>query len=206
VRNKAITDVPAQTSAITGPANVCGLSTANYSVTNDACAHVTAGVTDGYNWGGYGSWTVNSGGGTNSITFNVPSGPTSSSATIHVTVTNVCGQTATNASSKAVTYCHDSGPMFYEGGADAENNSISFIYPNPANTDFTIDVTSFMETELTIEVYDVLGKKAILQKYKVTTGESSLKTSIEGINDGMYFVRLVDKDNNVLFKKNLIKQ
>ena len=52
MRNKAITDVPAQTSAITGPANVCGLSTANYSVTNDACAHVTAGVTDGYNWGG----------------------------------------------------------------------------------------------------------------------------------------------------------
>jgi hypothetical protein len=88
-----------------------------------------------------------------------------------------------------------------------ENNGMfSGIYPNPATNEFMIDVTSDVDKDIVIEVYDVLGNKVVEQKHTIVSGDSSLKTNIEEFETGMYFVRLRDNDGNLLFTQRVIKQ
>ncbi len=88
-----------------------------------------------------------------------------------------------------------------------ENNGMfSGIYPNPTTNEFMIDVTSDVDKDIVIEVYDVLGNKVVEQKHTIVSGDSSLKTNIEEFETGMYFVRLRDNDGNLLFTQRVIKQ
>lgn len=86
------------------------------------------------------------------------------------------------------------------------NNSFSDIYPNPVHNEFIIEITNDAERDIIIEVYDILGNKLIQQPHDVTSGQSLIKTNIEDYNSGIYFVRLVDKDNNVLYTQRVVKE
>ena len=96
---------------------------------------------------------------------------------------------------------YDKSLVSVSGGDIAFN-----MYPNPAQSEFTIDVTTSFDNNVVVEVYDITGNKVIQQKRSVTTGESSLKTNIEEFHTGMYFVRILDTDNNILFHQTIIKQ
>ena len=85
-------------------------------------------------------------------------------------------------------------------------NNYSHIYPNPANSEFTIDITSDVDKDVIVEIYDVLGNKVIQQKHQIIIGDNTIKTTIEQYKTGMYFVRLIDADNNVLYTERVIKQ
>ncbi len=80
------------------------------------------------------------------------------------------------------------------------------IYPNPAQSEFTLDVTSESDRELTMVMYDVLGNKVKQEKRNVTSGLTSLKTNIEDFKTGMYFIQVTDADNNIIYSKRVIKQ
>ena len=86
------------------------------------------------------------------------------------------------------------------------NEILKQIYPNPAFTEFIIDMNSDSDKEITLEVYDVLGNLLIKEKHQITEGVNSLKTDIEKYHNGMYFVRLVDTNSNSIYTQRVIKQ
>ena len=89
---------------------------------------------------------------------------------------------------------------------DENGTSFSAIYPNPAATDFRIDVTTDLDKEVTVQVYDVLGNLVISEKHQIASGTSTMNTNIENYKNGMYFVRLVDSNANTVYSQTVIKQ
>ena len=169
-----------QPAAISGPTNICGTTTATYSVPSLGASYT-------YNWSlTLTGWSIVSGNGTNTITVTGPASGTTSSGLVKVTSTNTCGMTSA-VRSMAVTYCHDGIAM-----NGTETNSVTFfnIYPNPTSSEFTIDVTSDVDKDVTVEVYDVLGNLVINAKHQLVSGTNSMKTNIQDFENGMYFVRL----------------
>jgi Secretion system C-terminal sorting domain len=123
--------------------------------------------------------------------------------TYSITYTYTDGNSCTSSSSSSISVDACTGI--------AVNNAASSfdLYPNPATSEFTINVvstSSITDKEITVEVYDILGNKVIQQKHTVVSGTSTLKTNIEQFNSGIYFVRLIDADNNVVYTQRVIKQ
>ena len=182
-------------STITGPTNVCSMTTATYT-----CNTVVNAVS--YGWQVPASWTF-TGQGTNTIIATMPANinNVTFSGVVRVHSVNTCGNSADK--TLTVSYCKSGISM---NGAEGEQNTISSIYPNPAQSEFTIDLTSDVEKEVIVEIYDVLGNKIIQQKHTVGIGQSSLKTNVQQYQAGMYFVRLLDMDNTVLYTQRVIKE
>ncbi len=78
-------------------------------------------------------------------------------------------------------------------------------YPNPAQNEFILDVAS-LKGNVTLELYDVLSHKIVQQKYTLPGGKSSLKINLEEFENGVYFVRLVGENADVLWKQSVVKQ
>jgi para-nitrobenzyl esterase len=71
------------------------------------------------------------------------------------------------------------------------------LYPNPANTNFTIDLAAFANNMVKIEMYDVLGKRV--------ANYGSIKTNQFNVNRnnlpaGVYFVKITSGQNAVTKK------
>jgi hypothetical protein len=184
--------------AITGPTNVCGVTTANYTI-----ASLGTGYT--YTWVlAMSGWTITSGQGTTSINVSGPATGTSALGLVKVTSTNSCGNTS-GIRTIAATYCHSAIEDNNAGVAQA-NNMYSSLYPNPATAEFKLDVTSDKDKEITLQVYDVLGNLIISEKHQIKIGTTTLNTNIEDYKKGLYFVRLVDADLNTVYSQTVIKQ
>jgi len=187
-----------QPSAISGPSTICGVNTATYTVPSLGTGYT-------YNWSltlGTG-WSITAGQGTNSITISGTSVTTNPlSGIVKVSSTNSCGMTSAFRT-MAVTYCHDGIAM---NNNETNSNTFSNIYPNPTSSEFTIDVTSDVDKDVTVEVYDVLGNLVIHAKHQLVSGTNTMKTNIEDFKNGMYFVRLLDVDSNVIHSQTVIKQ
>lgn len=72
------------------------------------------------------------------------------------------------------------------------NNNLNF-YPNPVQNNITIDAEGIKN----ITIYNQLGQPVLLQKY---LSENSL-INVEQLSTGMYFIKAVTSDNEVLFGK-----
>ncbi len=181
--------------SLTGPANVCGMSTASYS------CNVVSNATS-YVWTVPATWSILSGQGTNNMTATMPVNVNNAtfSGVVKVYAVSACGNSATK--SMTVSYCKSALGM--NNGVE-EENAIA-IYPNPATSEFALDITSDLEKEVTVEVYDMQGKLVSNQQQIITAGDTRLITNIEQLNAGMYFVRVVDTDMNVMHSERLIKQ
>ena len=182
-----------QPGAISGPANTCGIQTANYSVVS-----LGAGYT--YNWQLPAYMVMQSGQGTNSITVGIVGNTgtvQSSGGTIKVSSTNACGNTSA-LRTMGITRCAD--PIAMNGSS--EEISYSDIYPNPASNQFTIDITAMDNVNVNLEIYNVLGEKVqstLLQQQQSIVDISSLQK-------GMYLVRITDSNNNILSVQRLVKE
>jgi hypothetical protein len=181
--------------AISGPTNICGMTTAAFSVPSLGTGYT-------YNWSlAMSAWTITSGAGTTAITCAGPGTPTSYSGLVKVTSTNTCASTS-GIRTKAVTYCHTA----IANNADQNGSSYSPLYPNPTNGEFKMDVTTDINEEMTIQVYDVLGNLVISEKHQVANGTSTLTTNLESYKTGMYFVRLIDSNASTVYSQTVIKQ
>lgn len=69
-------------------------------------------------------------------------------------------------------------------------NSVN-VYPNPANTEFTITMKA---TDATVEVMDVTGK--LVNTYPVTMGEA--KMDVSNFNNGVYFYQIKTSANETV--------
>jgi len=70
------------------------------------------------------------------------------------------------------------------------------VYPNPAKTYFTLRLPHSADHEQ-IKIYDVSGK---VVKELESSGNRELRVSLDGINPGVYFVRV----GNEMVKEKLV--
>jgi hypothetical protein len=61
------------------------------------------------------------------------------------------------------------------------------VFPNPAESSFTVDLSVFKGANVTMELFDVLGKNV-----KSISGitDDRITVSREGIKNGMYLIRV----------------
>jgi hypothetical protein len=195
-RSVTLTTAAIQPGAMTGPASLCGQSTATYSVPS-----LGAGYT--YNWTlSMSGWTITSGLTTNTITIAGSSTGASHAGLVLVSSTNTCSATPSGQRTYATTYCHDAIGM---NSSNDNGSFFSSVYPNPTATDFKIDVTTDIDREITVQVYDVQGNLVISQKHQIAAGTSTMNTNIESYKNGMYFVRLVDSNATTVYSQTVIK-
>jgi hypothetical protein len=86
--------------------------------------------------------------------------------------------------------------------SNAENEVL--VYPNPANDHFEIRSLNNFTDKLEIELYDVIGKRIIIQ----TTLSNSMKLNCETLGQGIYLMKItigVNKKNSTIIKKVIIE-
>ena len=189
-RSLTVNKITATPGAITGPSTgLCAAGTAAYSI-----APVTGAT--GYTWFPPAGISIVSGQGTTSISVNVT---TLTTGALKVSAQDACG---TSAGASLTLNCADPNEISSGTGA-TERNSFK-LYPNPATNEFTITCHPELVEgqQLTMEMFDILGN--IVKKSLINNPQSSI--NIEQLKQGMYFVRLFDKDNNVLYTERVIKE
>ncbi len=182
--------------AVTGPANVCGMTTAMYYSNTVVNAN-------SYVWTVPASWTI-TGQGNDTIIATMPANinNVAFSGTVKVYAVSGCGSSAAKA--MTVSYCKSAISML--NSTEDTQLAFSAVYPNPTSSAFTIDVTSEVENEVIVQVYDVLGNLVVNTKHQVVSGTNTLTTNIGDFKNGMYFVRLLDVNSNVIHSQTVIKQ
>ncbi|MEI6489001.1 MAG: PKD-like domain-containing protein, partial [Bacteroidota bacterium] len=193
-RTLAVSKVPATPGAITGPTVICGLGTAAYSI-----APVT-GATN-YLWVAPAGVSIASGQGTTSIVVNVAT-TAFASGLIRVYAQTTCG----NSVYSGLTFGACASPTEMNIAVEDKDNMFSTLYPNPTANEFNIDVTTSVDRAVVVEVYDVLGNVVKHELHQLVSGTSTMKTNIEEYKNGIYFVRVLDVDNNVLYTQRVVKQ
>lgn len=82
----------------------------------------------------------------------------------------------------------------------------SSLRPNPTNGNFYIDLVTYENTTLTFEVRDVAGKLVQEHNASANQGENSIETSLDGLESGLYFVKVSDLKSGDTFIKKVVKQ
>lgn len=75
------------------------------------------------------------------------------------------------------------------------------LYPNPASSTLNVEIPSQFKEDLTIEVYNVLGKK-ILSK---TISQLKTSLSISNWNDGVYLIKITSVSLGTTITKRFVK-
>lgn len=90
-------------------------------------------------------------------------------------------------------------------GAELNEVMVSGIYPNPVQSDFVMSVDGRAETEITINIYDVVGKLVKSFTRNTSIGIQSLNFSVPDLPSGSYMLEARSKDTQVITQQKLIK-
>ncbi len=88
----------------------------------------------------------------------------------------------------------------------AVKNNTFVLYPNPAETEVTINANCEKATVATLEFYDAQGRRVKQQQMQLKTGSNEVGASIEELGCGLLLVKVVAEDGSVLYTGRLIKQ
>jgi len=77
---------------------------------------------------------------------------------------------------------------------DTENLNIS-VYPNPANENLFIEYSTENETDVLIELTDLLGRR-VLPAIQLTSSKAKNRYALDlnGLTNNMYLLRVISKD------------
>ena len=75
-----------------------------------------------------------------------------------------------------------------------EKNSVQ-VYPNPFSESFTMKYMGQKNTQVTIELLDVNGKKLFSSPYNIVKGNNDISLSLDNSYKGIIVYRLIDGDN-----------
>jgi hypothetical protein len=88
------------------------------------------------------------------------------------------------------------------GVEDFKINSFS-IYPNPTNGNLSIKNVNSIDKEIVVTVYDVLGN-AIIENKELNSAIENIDLS--DFSSGLYFVKIMNKNNQLLYSDKIVKQ
>ena len=71
-----------------------------------------------------------------------------------------------------------------------EANNFS-LFPNPTNGFVTVNYTTYVDAQIYIELYSMVGQKlkTILSNQKTTAGDYSIQASVSDLSTGTYIVK-----------------
>ena len=191
LRTLAVSKVPAAPTAISGPTVICYNTNYSYSI------NPVAGATS-YLWSPSGMSILS---GQGSTTINVHTGASLpllvGGRFVRVYAQTSCG----NSLVQSIGYDKCASPISMDENTEEAGTTDISVYPNPANTEFTIGLNP-NQSNLELEVYDVLGNKVI---NTLLTNQTST-INIEQLSNGLYFVRLVDANSNIIYTQRLVKE
>ncbi len=72
------------------------------------------------------------------------------------------------------------------------------IYPNPANNYFYLDIKNSLNTEINIQIYDILGRIVYNHFENII---SPLKINVENLQKGIYYIDIKQKNKRIITKK-----
>lgn len=64
------------------------------------------------------------------------------------------------------------------------------IYPNPTRGISTLDIHLAESADVTLEVFDILGRRQLQERYRLAAGASSISVSLESLPQGLYIYRV----------------
>ena len=100
------------------------------------------------------------------------------------------------------TTCPEIKPRGEDTAQGPDNGASGYtdikVYPNPTNGEFTI---AGIEQGMIIEMYDFIGRKIST----LTASELTMQLNISGQPNGIYLIRILDKDGNLITNKKLVK-
>jgi hypothetical protein len=71
------------------------------------------------------------------------------------------------------------------------------VYPLPAGSAITVDITTPVKGDISAEISDITGKSVI----RITTSNPKFDIDIAGLKEGLYFIRLSDKGGVIGIRK-----
>jgi acid phosphatase type 7 len=203
-KNLLVNSTSAALSAISGPSTICVGLPFSYSVA------LLAG-NNTYTWSTSATTLSISGNGTNVINLTAATN-FGASGQVRVFANNGCANTtqvtkgiykgacpvpvANNNNSGHTTSTYTS----LDGSIHAK------VYPNPVSTELNIEIETQKDMQAVVEMYDVLGNKVTENKVSLLQGVTLVSTSIADYSKGIYLLRMVDANGNMLFKTNVVKQ
>jgi len=88
----------------------------------------------------------------------------------------------------------------------ADHYSSVDIYPNPAEKELFIPISSTIEQNITIELYSVIGDLLIRREEKITnTGSSLVKQDISPLATGTYVIKVITETEGEIVVKKITK-
>jgi hypothetical protein len=77
------------------------------------------------------------------------------------------------------------------------------IYPNPANDELVVDISSNQNVDILLDLTNILGN-SLFKHREVSNGRFSKNINIEGLSSGLYFIRIMI--NNQVYHRKIVKQ
>ena len=75
------------------------------------------------------------------------------------------------------------------------------VYPNPTNSDITIEFESTSVSEIIIGVYNTLGQEIFNKKISSFSGQFKEKINLEYYSEGVYIVNIVSNTGQLYTKR-----
>jgi len=76
------------------------------------------------------------------------------------------------------------------------------IYPNPANSDITLEFSSFLNQDIEIQIFNVMGNILLSEKRFC---QKSLDLAVSYLKSGIYFIRVSDESGKIYSDKLIIE-
>lgn len=75
-------------------------------------------------------------------------------------------------------------------------------YPNPATTQFIIDINAISGKDITVQVFNAVGQLVQSRAKELNVGSNKVKLDVEALNSGTYLVKIISEGH--VFSKKLI--
>jgi len=85
-----------------------------------------------------------------------------------------------------------------------EGIEIININPNPARNEITYGIVSWKDTEVKVNIYDVLGRKLIAQKASIKKGFNQLTMDVSHLSSAIYILKITTETDNHYTQKEFV--